>query len=76
MAVKVQRPDAVKVCALDFACFALTWKAVEIYWKWRSDFDNGDIGEVVDTVAARRLNSRYRVSQVYDVLRCSRVGLD
>jgi len=51
VAVKIQRPDALKSCALDFACFALALAALEAYWRWKNGFDNGDLSQVVDMVA-------------------------
>jgi len=57
VAVKVQRPDALRTVAIDYTCFAVVWKAIERYWSLRrklrgeGPFDNGDIGDVVDTVA-------------------------
>ncbi|KAH8048874.1 hypothetical protein JL720_15723 [Aureococcus anophagefferens] len=54
VAVKVQRPDALRTVAVDYTCFAVVWALVEKWWAWKrgAAFDNGDIGEVVDTVAA------------------------
>ncbi|KAH8098086.1 hypothetical protein JL720_1011 [Aureococcus anophagefferens] len=53
VAVKVQRPDALRTVAVDYTCFAVVWALVEKWWAWKrgAAFDNGDIGEVVDTVA-------------------------
>ena len=53
VAVKIQRPDALRTCAVDYTCFAVVWAAIQRWWTWKrgSEFDNGDIGEVVDTVA-------------------------
>ena len=52
VAVKVQRPDAMAVLATDYLCFLVTWSAIELAWKLRGGFDNGDIASVVDRVAA------------------------
>jgi len=57
VAVKVQRPDALRTVAIDYTCFAVVWKLIERWWsfqrklKGEGPFDNGDIGDVVDTVA-------------------------
>ena len=51
VAVKIQRPDALRTCALDFACFAVVFGTLEKWWRLTTDFDNGDVGSVVDTVA-------------------------
>ena len=55
VAVKVQRPDAMAVLARDYICFVLTWSAIQLSWQIRGGFDNGDIAEVVDRVAADML---------------------
>ena len=55
VAVKVQRPDALRTVAIDYTCFAVVWKLIERWWsfqrklKGEGPFDNGDIGDVVDT---------------------------
>lgn len=57
VAVKVQRPDALRTVCIDYTCFAVVWKLIEKWWsfqrklKGEGAFDNGDIGDVVDTVA-------------------------
>ena len=57
VAVKVQRPDALRTVAIDYTCFAVVWKLIERWWSFQrtlrgeGPFDNGDIGDVVDTVA-------------------------
>jgi len=50
VAVKVQRPDAMRVLAQDYFCFVLVFGIIEAKWR-AGGFDNGDIASVVDRVA-------------------------
>ena len=50
VAVKVQRPDAMSVLAVDYMCFLTVFGLIEARWR-ANGFDNGDVGSVVDRVA-------------------------
>lgn len=58
VAVKVQRPDALRTVALDVSSFRVVWNLVERWWSWNrrraggDAFDNGDLGDCIDTVAS------------------------
>ena len=50
VAVKVQRPDAMSILAVDYMCFLTVFGLIEARWR-ANGFDNGDVGSVVDRVA-------------------------
>jgi len=57
VAVKVQRPDAISILAIDCMCFRLVWGIIFfLATLQKGGFSNGNILDVVDRVAADLLN--------------------
>ena len=51
VAVKVQRPEAMRVLGVDYICFLLVWKLIELKWSMSSSSFEFDLSAVVDRVA-------------------------
>ena len=53
MAVKVQRPEAVRQIALDWTCLALALESLEIYWRYvRPSGFEYSLGDIADEIAS------------------------
>ena len=63
VAIKVQRPTALRQCMLDAACFIGTLKRVEYFW------GNGDLLLIVDEIASGILQVESRSSKIGTIYR-------
>ena len=53
VAVKVQRPEAVRQIALDWTCLALALESLEIYWRYvRPSGFEYSLGDIADEIAS------------------------